>query len=182
MGATSETTAGGTRVTVVVGDLTRQDVDAIVNAANRHLRHGGGVAGAIARAAGPTVQRESDAWVAEHGPLGEGDAAVTAAGALRARHVVHVAGPVWEADRDDEPALRAAVRGALAAAVEAGARTVALPAISSGIYGYPPDDATRIIADEVVAACGDLDLDEVRLVALDDEMGERFAAGLAGAG
>jgi O-acetyl-ADP-ribose deacetylase (regulator of RNase III) len=182
MGATSETTVDGTRVTVVVGDLTRQDVDAIVNAANRHLRHGGGVAGAIAIAAGPAVQRESDAWVAEHGPLDEGGAAVTTAGDLPARHVVHVAGPVWDASRDDEPALRAAVRGALGAAVDAGARTVALPAISSGIYGYPPDDATRIIADEVVAACRDLDLDEVRLVALDAAMGERFAAGLAAAG
>ena len=138
-----ETEVAGTRVLVVVGDLTQQPVDAIVNAANRELQHGGGVAAAIARAAGPGLQQESDAWVAEHGALKRGQAAVTSAGALHARHVVHTAGPIHDPTSDDnEPALRAAVCGALDAAADVGARSLAFPAISAGIYGYPPDEAT----------------------------------------
>ena len=175
-----ETTIAGARVAAVQGDLTRQDVDAIVNAANVHLAHGGGVAGAIARAGGHRIQEESNAWVAEHGPLDEGEAAVTTAGDLPARRVVHVAGPVYEeGSARNEPRLRAAVRGALDAAVDAGLRSLAFPAISAGIYGYPPRDATRILADEVVAylrAHGGLD--EVRLVGYDDEAARMFAEGL----
>lgn len=174
-----EAEVAGTRVLVVVGDLTRQPVDAIVNAANRELRHGGGVAAAIARAAGPSLQRESDAWVAEHGPLGRGQAAVTSGGDLPARYVVHTAGPIHDpASDDNEPALRAAVRGALDAATQAGASSLAFPAISAGIYGYPPDEATAVLADEVVAYARDHDVTEVRLVALDQDMGARFVRGL----
>lgn len=170
----------GVRVRAVQGDLTAMDVDAIVNAANRELRHGGGVAGAIARAGGAAIQRESDAWVDRHGPLAEGQVAVTTAGELPARRVIHTAGPVYDEGSDrNEPLLRAAVRGALEAAAEAGLGTVAFPAISAGIYGYPPDDATRIIADEVAGFLGDrhgAGLREVRLVGYDRPMADRFAA------
>lgn len=161
------------------------DVDAIVNAANKNLQHGGGVAGAIARAGGPVVQRESDAWIDRHGPLAGGEAAVTSAGDLPCRRVVHVAGPVHDPDRDDnESRLRAAAAAALRAAREAGARTVALPAISAGVYGYPPAEATAVIADEVVRFVREEEgpFAEVRLVGLDEETAGRFAAGLRAAG
>jgi len=169
----------GGRITVALGDITRQDVDAIVNAANPNLRHGGGVAAAIARAGAPVVDRESRAWIREHGPVGPGEAAVTGAGPMPARHVVHVVGPIYTPGEDNEGLLRGAVRAALDAAVDLGARSVALPAISSGIYGYPPDEACRVIADEAdawLAAGGSLD--EIRLVAYGEATAERFRTAL----
>ena len=172
-------TVGDTHVQAVVGDLTRIEVDAVVNAANAGLQHGGGVAGALARAAGPSLQQESDDWVDQHGPLEVGQAAVTGAGDLTARWVVHVAGPVYgKGQPDDESHLRAAVRGALYAAAEVGASTIALPAISAGIYGYPPDEASRVIASEVVRVVDGTGLTEVHLVGLDRQAAELFAAGL----
>lgn len=173
-----------TRVRAVVDDLTAADVDAVVNAANVHLQHGGGVAGALARAAGPALQEESSAWVAEHGPLEVGEAAVTGAGDLRCAHVVHVAGPVHgQGVPDDESHLRAAVRGALDAAPD-DVRTMALPAISAGIYGYPPDEATRVIADEVVTwvAGHPGRFERIDLVGIDAATADRFAVGLDAAG
>ncbi|MDH5373782.1 MAG: macro domain-containing protein [Acidimicrobiia bacterium] len=134
-------------IQVVQGDLAQQDVDAVVNAANEHLRHGGGVAAALARAGGPAIQQESDAWVREHGPLDSGHAAITSAGALPARWIVHVAGPRYSPDQDNRSLLRAAVNAALSAAAGVGAQSVALPAISSGIFGYPSGEATSVIAD-----------------------------------
>lgn len=185
MDRTGEWTAGDTQVTVVTGDLTRQEVDAVVNAANVHLQHGGGVAGALARAGGPSIQRESDAYVTEHGPLEEGEAAVTGGGDLPAGHVIHTAGPVFEAGSDrNEPRLRQAVRAALDAGAALGARSMAFPAISAGIYGYPPDQATAVVADEVVAFLtehADHGLAEVRLVGFDDAAAALFAKGVEAA-
>jgi O-acetyl-ADP-ribose deacetylase len=178
-----ERPAGGATVRAVVGDLTAATTDAIVNAANTHLRHGGGVAGAIARAGGDVIQDESDAWVDTHGPLRVGQAAVTGAGALPCRYVLHTAGPVYgQGDPDDETHLRRAVSGALAAAPP-DVRTIALPAISAGIYGYPPDEATAIIAAEVL---GWLEqhpgrFDRIDLVGMDRATADRFAAGLRAA-
>jgi O-acetyl-ADP-ribose deacetylase (regulator of RNase III) len=172
---------GGATVRAVEGDLTAMEVDVVVNAANVQLRHGGGVAGALARAAGPDLQRESDAWVRTHGPLRDGVAAVTAAGRLPARHVVHVAGPVHDpARQDNADRLAAAVAAALDAAAERGARTVAMPAISAGIYGYPLDEATRVLARAVHRWLTDHPgtLDEVRLVGLDDTVTGAFRRAL----
>lgn len=166
-------------IRVVVGDLTRQDVDVVVNAANSRLQHGGGVAAALARAGGPEVQAASDAWVAEHGPLGPGTAAVTTAGRLPARHIVHVVGPVHRPGQDNAGLLAQAVRAALDAAAGTGARTVALPAISAGIYGYPQAEACAVIAQTCrswLAEGGDLD--EIRLVGLDEAAGADFRRGL----
>jgi putative ATPase len=167
------------RITVVRGDITLQNVDVVVNAANPHLRHGGGVAAAIALAGDPVVDRESRAWVREHGPLQVGEAAVTGAGAMLAGHVIHVAGPIYQVGRDNEGLLRQAVDAALDAAVRVGAKSVALPAISSGIYGYPADEACRVIVD----AAGDwLDaggsLDDIRLVAYSDTIADHFRTAL----
>ena len=168
-----------TRILVVQGDITKQEVDAIVNAANAHLAHGGGVAAAISRAGGPVVDAESRAWVDEHGPVRSGQAAITSAGTMVARHVIHVVGPVYRADQDNEALLTQAVRAALDAAEEIGARSIAIPAISSGIFGYPTDDACRIIANTADAwfeAGGRLQ--EIRLVAFDEGTADHFRTAL----
>ena len=142
--------ASETEIVVITGDLTAQSVDAIVNAANNRLQHGGGVAGAIVRAGGRSIQDESNEWVQTHGVLPPDAAAVTTAGAMPADHVIHVAGPIYREGQDNEGLLRSAVAAALEAAVGIGARSIAFPAISAGIYGYPIDQATAILADAVV--------------------------------
>ena len=129
--------APGRVVRVVRNDLTTEPVDAIVNAANGHLAHGGGVAGAIVRAGGAVIQRESDAWVRMHGPVPTGGAAITGAGALPCRYVIHAVGPVWT-NRGEEPReLASAVRSALDLAARHSIESVSMPGISSGIFGFP---------------------------------------------
>jgi O-acetyl-ADP-ribose deacetylase len=165
-------------VRVVEGDITAEEVDALVNAANDRLQHGGGVAKAIADAGGASIQQESDAWVEEHGRLAPGEAAITGAGELPAGHVIHVVGPVYDEDADgNEDELRAAVEAALDAAADLGARSVAFPAISAGTYGYPRDEATRVIVRATAARAAESgDLEEVRLVGFDSGTAEDFAA------
>ncbi len=169
-----------TQITVVEGDLTIQDVDVIVNAANAKLLHGGGVAAAIARAGGSIVDEESQAWVQANGPVGPGTAAVTSAGNMPASDVVHVVGPVYAPGRDNEHMLRMAVRAALDTAQHLGASTVAMPAISAGIYGYPVEEATAVIADTVRSWLIDNPgvFAEVRLVAFGTDTADGFRAGL----
>jgi O-acetyl-ADP-ribose deacetylase (regulator of RNase III) len=130
-------TPAGQVVRVGQGDLTDEAVDAIVNAANEHLAHGGGVAGAIVRRGGDVIQKESNHWVQTRGPVRTGTAAITGAGKLPAGWVIHAVGPVWR-NRGDEPELLAgAVRSALEVAAAHGLASVSLPAISSGIFGFP---------------------------------------------
>jgi len=130
----------------VNGDITTLDVDAIVNAANSALAGGGGVDGAIHRAAGPELVRASRALA----PCPPGEVRVTPGFALRARWVIHAVGPVWHGGTHGEPTtLASAYRNALRAAAEAGARSIAFPAISTGVYGYPLEPAARI----AVATC-----------------------------
>ena len=136
-------------MTIVQGDLTTERVDAIVNAANAHLQHGGGVAWAIARRGGDAIQRESDAWVRKHGPLTHDKAAFTSAGELPCRYVIHVVGPVWSDNGDDDRKLAQAVRAALVCADELGLESLALPAISTGIFGFPKERAAGIIFAEI---------------------------------
>lgn len=148
----------------VQGDITEEDVDAIVNAANSGLSRGGGVCGAIFAAAGP----ELDTACAELGGCPTGDAKATPGFRLPARWVIHAVGPVWHGGDAGEPELLASVyRRTLAVADEIGARSVALPAISTGIYGYPLDAATEI----AVQACRDADtnVDLIRFVCFDDK-------------
>jgi O-acetyl-ADP-ribose deacetylase (regulator of RNase III) len=133
------------RIEVVRADITREDLDAIVNAANSMLAHGGGVAGAIARAAGPELQRVSDELIAFRGPLATGEAVATDSFGLPARKVIHAVGPVHGRHGGDEAALLAAAhRSAIEVAAGLGLRSIALPAISCGIYGYPLEEAAPI--------------------------------------
>jgi O-acetyl-ADP-ribose deacetylase len=140
---------GPHRVELVQGDITRQMVDAIVNAANSALAGGGGVDGAIHRAGGPSLMEETR----RRYPLGcpTGDAVETAGGKLSARHVFHAVGPVWRGGHLGEPELlRSAYRRCLQLAAEHDCRSIAFPAISTGVYGYPIDLAAEHSLDEVI--------------------------------
>jgi O-acetyl-ADP-ribose deacetylase len=131
-------------VQIVHGDITVEEVDAIVNAANEYLQHGGGVARTISKQGGPAIQKESDAWVREHGRVPHASPAWTSGGRLPARYVIHAVGPVW-GDGDEDNKLEAAVTGSLRVADELNCSSIALPAISTGIYGFPKERAAGII-------------------------------------
>ncbi|HZO48759.1 MAG TPA: O-acetyl-ADP-ribose deacetylase [Gaiellaceae bacterium] len=152
-------------LTFVVGDLTQQRVDAIVNAANERLAPGGGVCGAIRRAGGDEIFAEC----AGLGGCATGDAKATGAGRLPARYVIHAVGPVWHGgDRGEPELLASAYRRSLEVAEELGCRTIAFPALSTGIYGYPPELAAPV----AVGALREREhaFDEIRLVFLDEEL------------
>lgn len=140
------------RITVKTGDITQEDVEAIVNAANSSLMGGGGVDGAIHRAGGPAILeacKQIRATVYPNG-LPPGEAVLTTGGNLRARYVIHTVGPVWRGGNQGEPeTLRACYRNALRIAAEENLKTVAFPAISTGVYGYPPELAASVAASAV---------------------------------
>jgi len=129
-----------TTLRLVSADLTERDVDAIVNAANSHLQHGGGVAGAIVRKGGQIIQDESN--VIGHVPVG--GAAITSAGRLKARFVIHAVGPRM-GEGDEEAKLRRAVNSVLALAADKGLKSISMPAISAGIFGFPKDQCAKIL-------------------------------------
>lgn len=132
------------------GDLTLEDVDAIVNAANSSLMHGGGVAGAISRAGSPVIQQESYEWVRAHGSVLHEKPAFTSAGSLPCKTVIHAVGPVW-GEGDEEAKLASAISGSLALADALGLESIAFPAISTGIFGFPVDLAARVILKAIKA-------------------------------
>jgi len=142
--------SSGQLLHVVHGDLTLEVVDAIVNAANRSLSHGGGVAGAIVRRGGKVIQIESNDWVTAYGPVPTGSAIITGAGDLPARYVIHAVGPVWKGQGDEPDLLRAAVQSSLSLAEEHGLKNVSFPAISSGIFGFPKPLAATVIWEAVL--------------------------------
>lgn len=177
------TRVSDTNVMAVRGDLTRQPVEAVVNAANENLQHGGGVAKAIVSTGGRVIQEESDAWIRRHGPVEPGHAAVTTGGMLIASHVIHVVGPRYTEGQDNAGLLQSATVAALDAAVAHDLKSLAMPAISAGVFGYPPEDATAVITAAVVdwLESTSNDLGEIRLVGFSRSVAEMFAAALADA-
>lgn len=165
-----------TRLIAVEGDITDQDVDAVVNAANTAMRGGGGVDGAIHRAGGPAVLADCVARF-PHG-LATGDAGWTTAGELPARWVIHTVGPNHAAGERDRALLISCYRRCLEVADELGARTVAFPLISAGIYGWPREDAIRAAVDTIRSTPNSVD--EARLVAYGGTAYEEVEAVLAG--
>ena len=141
----TETNFSQTRIYLIQGDITRVAADAIVNAANSSLMGGGGVDGAIHRAGGPAILAECERIVERMGELPPGEAVATTGGRLPARHVIHTVGPIWYGGQSQEAeTLAACYRSSLDLAVEIGADSVAFPAISTGVYGYPFDEACRV--------------------------------------
>jgi len=130
------------------GDLTEETLDAVVNAANASLSHGGGVAGAIVRRGGSIIQEESNAWVKQHGLVTHAEPAYTGPGRLPCRYVIHAVGPVWGEGEEDRK-LAEAVRGSLRLAERLGLKSVALPAISTGIFGFPKAHAAQVIFEAI---------------------------------
>ncbi len=130
-------------IKIIQGDITEDNVKAIVNAANSHLKHGGGVAGAIVRKGGVIIQEESD----KIGFVPTGEAAITTAGKLKADYVIHTVGPIWgEGDEDNK--LKNAIRNALRLAEKHKITSISIPAVSSGIFGFPKERAVNIIYAE----------------------------------
>ena len=146
----------GCRFQLVEGDITLESTDVIVNPANELLQHGGGVARAIAERGGAVIQEQSDAWVRLHGPVSCRHPAWTEAGRLLSRHVIHTVGPVWhdgmtpEESRSCDTDLANAIRGSLQLADILGAASIALPAISTGIFGFPTDRAAGIFYQTIL--------------------------------
>jgi len=133
-----------TTVRIVRGDITESDTDAIVNAANSYLKHGGGVAGAIVRKGGAVIQEESD----HIGYVPVGGCAITTAGRLKAKYVLHTVGPRW-GEGNEEEKLRNAVRNSLKLATEKAFTSLSMPAVSAGIFGFPKERCAHIITHEV---------------------------------
>jgi O-acetyl-ADP-ribose deacetylase (regulator of RNase III) len=165
-------------IALVRGDITTQDADAIVNAANTALLPGGGVDGAITRAAGPEALAERERLIAERGrpPLRTGEAVATTGGDLRARWIIHTAGPVYQGTPQDARLLAACHVSCLGVADELGARTVAFPAISTGVYGYPVDEAAPVAIEAVRTTA--TDVREVRFVLFDERTFAAFERAL----
>jgi O-acetyl-ADP-ribose deacetylase (regulator of RNase III) len=166
----------GGALQIVQGDLTQEKVDAIVNAANAQLQHGGGVAGAISRRGGPQIQAESSAWVREHGPVPHDRPAYTRAGNLPCRYIIHAVGPLWGAG-DEDAKLAAAVGGALKVAEQLKLGSLSMPAISTGIFGFPKARAAKIILETILdyyAHNPTSGLRQVRLVLVDPPTQQAF--------
>lgn len=166
-------------ITLVLGDITEQDVDAVVNAANSSLLGGGGVDGAIHRRGGPEILAACRELRATRLPDGlpAGQAVATTAGRMPARWVIHTVGPVWSAKEDRSEVLASAFRESLRVAEDLGARTVAFPAVSAGVYGWPVDDAARIAVTTVRGHTG-ASVTEVRFVLFSQPVYDAFAAQL----
>jgi O-acetyl-ADP-ribose deacetylase len=168
----------GQTIQIVQGDLTTEAVDAIVNAANEHLQHGGGVAWAISKMGGAAIQKESNDWVREHGPVSHSRPAWTSGGRLPAKYVIHAVGPVW-GDGDEDNKLTEAVSGSLRVADELKCESIAMPAISTGIFGFPKDRAAGIIFSAIgsyFAENPESAVKIVRIVLLDQSSVDMFTS------
>jgi O-acetyl-ADP-ribose deacetylase len=180
MAETPKITVGEAMVTAIQGDITRQDTDAIVNAANSGLMGGGGVDGAIHRAGGPAILEDCKKFVASHGRLPTGQAMITTGGNMKTRHVIHTVGPVWHGGTNREPELLAsAYRESLKLAAAEKLTSVSFPSISTGVYGYPVAQAARIAVKTAVDFLGGpSSIKEVVFVLFNAEVYEAFSRAL----
>ncbi len=168
---------GRVRLIACKGDITAQDTEAITNAANSYLAHGGGVAGAIVRRGGQEIQEESNYIVKERGPIPVGEAVVTGAGKLKAKYVIHTVGPRW-GEGDEENKLYRAIQSVLREADKLKIRSVSIPAVSTGIFGFPKDLGAKVIVKatlDYLDAHPDTSLSEIRFCNIDRETSELFA-------
>jgi O-acetyl-ADP-ribose deacetylase (regulator of RNase III) len=166
----------GQKLQIVQGDITAEAVDAIVNAANSRLLHGAGVAGAIVRRGGAVIQAESSQWVREHGLVSHAEPAYTHAGNLPCRYIIHAVGPVW-GEGDEQARLAAAIHGSLRLADQLGLGSIAFPAISTGIFGFPKSLAARVILstmDDYLSRNPGSNLKLIRLVLFDQDTLQAF--------
>ncbi|PRP80189.1 Appr-1-p processing domain protein [Planoprotostelium fungivorum] len=165
------TTDQNKRIQVRHGDITAEDTDAIVNAANGHLAHGAGVAGAITSAGGPSIQKESDQWIKKNGSVPTGEVAVTGPGRMMCRHVIHAVGPIWrDGSRDEENLLEKAVWNSIYKAHEMGLKSISIPAISSGIFGMPKELVANVMfrsALKFSKSYSDSSVEEIRFTNFD---------------
>lgn len=166
---------GGQILQIAQGDITLEEVDTIVNAANEHLQHGGGVAWAIVKRGGEEIQDESEAWIKRHGPVSHAQPAWTSGGRLPAKYVIHAVGPVW-GDGDEDAKLANAVSGSLRVADELKCASIAFPAVSTGIFGFPKARAAKIIFAAITDyfSKNHSDLKTIKLVLFDQPTVDAF--------
>lgn len=159
------------RIKIQLGDITKLEVDAIVNAANKSLLGGGGVDGAIHRAGGDEILEECKKIVAKQGGCDTGEAVITTAGKMPAKYVIHTVGPIWNGGKDnEEQLLRNAYHNSLKLAVENNCKSIAFPCISTGVYNYPKEEAAKVAIDTIKNFLNDNhNLKEVVLVSFDNE-------------
>ncbi len=159
------------KIEVIKGDITKVSADAIVNAANSSLLGGGGVDGAIHRAGGPSILKDCKEIIAKQGGCKTGDAVITGAGNLHAKFVIHTVGPIWSGgNRNEREKLADCYKNSLQLAVENNCKTVAFPNISTGVYGFPKKDATKIAVETVNNFLQqDASLHKVIFVCFDDD-------------
>jgi O-acetyl-ADP-ribose deacetylase (regulator of RNase III) len=169
---------GGKNIEFSLGDITDEQTDAIVNAANSALVPGSGVSGAIHRGGGPAIYQECRKILRERGELRDGEAVMTTGGKLPARYVIHAVGPVWRGGSDQEPErLRSCYRESMELADRRGLKSIAFPAISTGVFGYPIEPAAEIAVSEVVNVLqGTKQLNDVHFVLFDPATFAGFVA------
>ncbi|MBP7861030.1 O-acetyl-ADP-ribose deacetylase [bacterium] len=169
-----------TSITLTRGDITRQEVEAIVNAANSALRGGGGVDGAIHKAGGPTIAEQCKQIRERDGGCAPGSCVITDGGKLSCKHIIHAVGPVWHGGRSGEDdTLKNAYISCLKLACQYGIKTIAFPSISTGAYGFPVERAAKLALEAVRDFCEDNDyLDEIRFVLFDEKTFNKFKEAL----
>jgi O-acetyl-ADP-ribose deacetylase (regulator of RNase III) len=181
MSGVNEITVGKARLGLIQGDITRQETEAIVNAANSSLMVGGGVDGAIHRAGGPAILNECRKIISRIERLAIGKAVITTGGNLKAKYVIHTVGPVWHGgNRGEAELLASAYRESLELAAEHKLKSIAFPSISTGAYGYPVVEAARVALDTVIAFLRDesTSLNEVLFVLYDSSTYQTYRARL----
>jgi len=176
-----ETIVNQVKLSLIQGDITQQDTDAIVNAANPSLMGGGGVDGAIHRAGGSAILDECQQIVAKRGPLPTGKAVITTGGNIKARHIIHTVGPIWHGgNRSESELLASAYRESLKLAAERNLTSISFPSVSTGAYGYPLDKAARVALRTVASFLKEkpTSLKEVIFVLFDSSTYESYCSAL----